>query len=166
MKKPVEMVGAVYGRLTVLALTNERRHGKLVYLVGCECGTALEVVGQSLRNGVTRSCGCFRSDLTVARQRTHGLTGCPEYRVWRAVINRCTNPRVQSYPRYGGAGVRVCSTWRRSFAEFYLDMGVRPSSGHSIDRINPFGNYEPANCRWATLKEQATNKRSHWRNHV
>lgn len=87
----------------------------------------------------------------------HGASRTPEYRVWTGVIKRCENPRMESYPRYGGRGIRVCPAWRVSFIAFLRDMGPRPSPKHSLDRINNDGNYEPGNCRWATPEEQMRN---------
>ena len=92
---------------------------------------------------------------------THGLSKIPEYAVHRNMLNRCYNPDNKCYPLYGGAGVRVCDRWRASLQDFLDDMGPRPSPDHSIDRIDPFGNYELDNCRWADRKTQARNKRIH-----
>jgi hypothetical protein len=80
------------------------------------------------------------------------------YRTWVGMLQRCTNPRHISYPRYGGRGISVCDEWR-SFERFLADMGEKPSPAHSIDRINNFVGYSKNNCRWATSKEQAQNKR-------
>jgi hypothetical protein len=82
----------------------------------------------------------------------------PEYAVWRQMNQRCTNPRSQRYDRYGARGIRVCEAWARSFEAFLADMGRRPSDGHSLDRIDNDGNYEPGNCRWATKAEQNRNR--------
>jgi hypothetical protein len=84
-----------------------------------------------------------------------------EYATWRRIINRTTNPDFPAYSWYGGKGVSVCPEWRGRFEAFYDHIGPAPSLAHSIDRINPFGNYEPGNVRWATAKEQANNKRVH-----
>ena len=88
---------------------------------------------------------------------THGMTHTGVYRSWFAMRDRCEDPKAVSYKWYGGRGIKVCDAWQ-DFLTFYRDMGDRPD-GMTLDRINPDGNYEPGNCRWATAKEQAANKR-------
>jgi hypothetical protein len=92
--------------------------------------------------------------------RTHGMRNSPEYAAWRAMLVRCHTPTAQAYHNYGARGVHVCDRWRHSFENFYADMGPRPSPDHSIDRINNEAGYSPDNCRWATLQQQAVNKRT------
>lgn len=91
----------------------------------------------------------------------HGGWGTPTYKIWEKMLARCRNQNNKGYPRYGGRGITVCERWA-DFSNFLADMGERPE-GLSLDRINVNGNYEPGNCRWATAKEQALNRRDNVR---
>lgn len=91
--------------------------------------------------------------------KTHGMSSSREFQTWARMKGRCYNRRNPDYPDYGGRGIRVCDRWLESFEAFYADMGPRPA-GHSIDRKNSNGNYEPDNCHWTTAVPQASNRRS------
>lgn len=94
--------------------------------------------------------------MSVAKKRLDRRT--PEYNAWINMIQRCEDKSLRAYHRYGGRGISVCPEWRHSFATFLANMGRRPTSSHSLDRIDVNGNYEPWNCRWATWKEQQRNR--------
>lgn len=98
----------------------------------------------------------------AAQRCIHGATThfgrSPEYQSWASMKSRCLNPKANAYDQYGGRGITICDAWRYDFAQFLADMGQRPD-GTSLDRIDPDGHYELANCRWATAKEQANNRR-------
>lgn len=124
------------------------------------CGAAFQVRGSPSR--VDRDKFCSRSCSATKRLTKHGHAKngkqSPTYNCWASMINRCTNPSAANYPRYGGRGIAVCERWL-GFDNFLADMGEKPV-GRSIDRINTFGNYEPDNCRWATITEQQRNLRN------
>jgi len=161
------LAGVAFGRLTAVALGEPTRHGCARWVCRCSCGGTALVAAGDLITGHSQSCGCEQRELAALTARTHnrthghtaGRNRSPEYISWCAMHQRCSSPKTRSFDQYGGRGVRVCDRWK-SFELFLSDMGPRPSLAYSIDRIDPEGNYEPLNCRWATAFEQAANKRT------
>lgn len=96
----------------------------------------------------------------INEQLKKGVTKHPLYRTWYQMIYRCENPKHRSYPYYGGMGVKVCERWKNDFMNFVVDMGPKPKGKFTVDRIDPNGNYEPSNCRWADLSTQSSNRRN------
>lgn len=151
MPRRVDLTNQVVGRWTVL-----RHMGGEMWLCRCDCGTERQVRQGHLRGLKSKSCGCLQREVA----QRHGRSRSVEYRTWAAMLQRCLNSDCPTWRYYGSQGVSVCDRWQQSFEQFLADMGPRPSPRHSLDRINPFGNYEPQNCRWATRDVQARNKRA------
>jgi len=144
-----DLMGLRSGRLTAAARL--RKGNATIWLCRCDCGGSVMVKPNHLRTGFIKSCGCI--------QERHGRSGGPEHACWMGIRQRCENPRSKGYVNYGGRGIRVCDRWQK-FSCFMADMGERPSSRHSLDRIDFDGDYEPGNCRWATPREQSSNRRN------
>lgn len=157
--------GTRFGKLVIVAEVEKHMYPsgrtRRKFLCECDCGCRVAVIVNNLKTGNTTSCGCIQRKTAADNGRKaakHSMARTRTYQCWDRMIQRCTNESRESYARYGGRGVSVCEKWRRSFIAFLDDMGERPSSRHSIDRIDNDGDYTPDNCRCATVTEQARNK--------
>ena len=161
---PAHTKGERFGRLTLVRCVGKNRHHKSLWLVRCACGRTVTVLQNSLVSGRTKSCGCLLSETTRATglaNRAHGHASgkkSTEYNVWRRIVSSCTNPKAWAYRYYGGRGLTFTKRWLK-FENFLADMGPRPA-GHTIDRKDNSKGYCKSNCRWATPKQQANNRRN------
>jgi len=149
-----------FGRLVVIEKAGRNKWNSRTWFCKCDCGGEKVALGHSLTSGGTKSCGCLlKETISNIRQETiiHGMSGTRVYQTFSNMIQRCYNKNNKYYKNYGGRGIKICDRWLASFANFYEDMGDKPE-GASIDRINPDGDYEPSNCRWASTVTQARNK--------
>lgn len=163
----VDLSGHLFGRLKVMhRLASTALHGRNrwepQWSCLCICGKQTVATSRNLVGGKKRSCGCLKREVSGHCNATHGQTiggNSRLYRCWRDVVNRCTNPKVECYQRYGGSGVTICEEWRNSFEAFSRDVGEPPDVSLTIDRIDNDKGYEPGNCRWATHTTQSRNRR-------
>lgn len=152
-----DMVGQRFNRLTVIEEAGRSKDRKILWLCRCDCGAEVTVSGKRLRNGESKSCGCLKAEKVAERNHKHGYAGTRIYKIWQGMWKRCTNPSDRNFHSYGGRGVSVCDRWK-SFEAFHADMSASYAEDLTLDRINSDGNYEPANCRWATQTEQQRNR--------
>lgn len=153
MPKFIDRTGMRFGRLLVVEEAGRNELKKVLWKCVCDCGNTAVRTSGDLVTGNSVSCGCYLKEKITK----HGGWQKSSYNTWRAMMRRCNNPKDKDYKRYGAAGVKVCPQWH-DYLQFERDMG-EPSGTETLDRIDPYGDYTPENCRWASLPTQARNVR-------
>jgi hypothetical protein len=160
----IDITGQRFNRLLVLKRVTNDKKGDAQFLCRCDCGNETIVRGYCISTGHTKSCGCLhiekvRAAITIHNESTKNIK---EYRKWADMKTRCYQKGCDQYENYGGRGIIVCDRWLNSYQNFVNDMGRCPKD-LTLERIDNNGNYEPNNCKWATIQEQARNKRNNRR---
>ena len=161
MGKILNMVGKRFGRLVVIAEETARKHGEKCWVCKCDCGNVVGfILGSSLRNGRTKSCGCLRIERCTQNANYNYAKHKRLYSIWHGMKTRCYNENYKQFGDYGGRGITVCDEWKDDFQAFH-DWSIANGyeEGLTIDRKDTNGNYEPSNCEWVTQKANNSHRR-------
>lgn len=165
MFKVKNLSGKKFGRLTVIELAGRKKDGHAIWKCECECGKECLVASNCLQSGNTKSCGCFATEVTIARSVKHEMRNNRVYHIWIGMKQRCLNPFDPSYSRYGERGITIYEEWINDFLAFYNYVANLPhfgEKGYSLDRIDNNKGYVPDNLRWSTSKAQCRNRRTNF----
>ena len=161
-------LGQKFGTLTIIGFEHYDKYWK--WICRCDCGTVKSYLPYKLIKGTTKTCGCGKvehcKEMTSEFRTKHGGRNSRLYHIWHGMKQRCLNPTNKDYPNWGGRGITICEEWVddfEAFREWAMLNGY--TDNLSIDRRNNDGNYEPSNCRWATMQEQNSNRRKPARKH-
>ena len=166
MSKLIDLSNKRFGKLVVIKRVGTGNHKRPLWLCKCDCGKEKLVNGQSLRDGGALSCGCYGRERRIKGHTKHSKTDTRLFNVWQNIKRRCYTKTNPSYKYYGACGVKVCKEWRESFEAFYtwaIANGYdenAPKGVCTLDRVDIYGNYEPNNCRWVSMKAQNFNRKA------
>ena len=153
-----DLTGQKFGRLTVISFSHmDISISK--WLCKCECGTERILIGSSLKNGTTKSCGCLRKERITSSLTIHDKSRTSIHNLWVAMRQKCDNKNNKYYVDNGGRGIKVCDRWH-IFENFYEDMGDKPTDIHMLSRLDNNGDFSSDNCKWISLEEHVKNRKN------